>query len=85
MPVKGRVTVNSAEASIACCLAGLGIIQIPAFDVKMHLSAGRLKEIIPEWRAESLPMTLLYPHRKHLSRRVQAFVEWIIPLLHNLL
>ncbi|MGV4877167.1 LysR family transcriptional regulator [Acetobacter indonesiensis] len=85
MPVKGRVTVNSAEASIACCLAGLGIIQIPAFDVKKHLVEGHLQEVMPDWRAESLPMTILYPHRKHLSRRVQAFVEWIIPLLHDLL
>lgn len=81
MPVKGRVTVNSAEASIACCLAGLGLIQIPAYDVKHHISAGELVEVMPNWRAESLPMTILYPHRQHLSRRVQAFVEWVVPLL----
>ena len=82
-PVKGRVTVNSAEASIACCLSGLGLIQIPAYDVKNHLAAGDLVEVMPDWRAESLPMTILYPHRKHLSRRVQAFVEWVVPLLNS--
>ncbi|AOX21309.1 LysR family transcriptional regulator [Kozakia baliensis] len=81
MAVSGRVTVNSAEASIACCLAGLGLIQIPAYDVRHHLSAGELVEIMPEWRAESLPMTILYPHRKHLSRRLQAFIEWVTPIL----
>lgn len=31
--LRARVTVNSAEAYIACCLAGLGLIQIPAYDV----------------------------------------------------
>lgn len=82
-PVKGRVTVNSAEASIACCLSGLGLIQIPAYDVKNHLVAGDLVEVMPDWRAEGLPMTILYPHRKHLSRRVQAFVEWVVPLLNS--
>ncbi|GBR13058.1 LysR family transcriptional regulator [Gluconobacter frateurii NRIC 0228] len=82
-PVKGRVTVNSAEASIACCLSGLGLIQIPAYDVKNHLAAGDLVEVMPDWRAEGLPMTILYPHRKHLSRRVQAFVEWVVPLLNS--
>ncbi|WP_029605571.1 LysR family transcriptional regulator [Kozakia baliensis] len=81
MAVSGRVTVNSAEASIACCLAGLGLIQIPAYDVRHHLSAGELVEIMPEWRAEPLPMTILYPHRKHLSRRLQAFIEWVTPIL----
>jgi DNA-binding transcriptional LysR family regulator len=77
----GRVTVNSAEASIACCLAGLGLIQIPAYDVREALRSGTLVEVMPQHHAASLPMTLLYPHRQHLSRRVQVFAEWIEPLL----
>lgn len=79
--VGGRVTVNSAEAMIACCLASHGIIQIPAYDVHTHLKAGDLVEILPDHRAEPMPMTLLYPHRHHLSRRVQVFAEWLQTLL----
>lgn len=85
MPVSGRVTVNSAEASIACCLAGLGLIQIPAYDVRHHLAVGELVEIMPEWPAAPLPMSILYPHRKHLSRRLQVFMEWVVPLLSEFL
>lgn len=76
MPIRGRVTVNSAEAYIACCLAGLGLIQIPVYDVKRHLDAGELVEVMPGYRAEPMPMTLLYPHRQHLSRRLQVFADW---------
>jgi DNA-binding transcriptional LysR family regulator len=75
--VRGRVTVNSAEAYIACCLAGLGLIQIPAYDVKQHLTSGELIEVMPGHRAAPMPMSLLYPHRKHLSRRLQAFADWL--------
>ncbi|APH54345.1 Transcriptional regulator, LysR family [Granulibacter bethesdensis] len=82
-PMRGRVTVNSAEASIACCLAGLGMIQIPAYDVRQHLEAGELVEILPDYRAEPLPMTLLYPHRQHLSRRVKVFADWLEELLRK--
>lgn len=81
MPMRGRVTVNSAEAYIACCLAGLGLIQIPAYDVRTHLEAGELVEVMPSHRAEAMPMTLLYPHRQHLSRRVQVFADWLEALL----
>ena len=81
LPMRARVTVNSAEASIACCLAGLGLIQIPAYDVRRHILAGDLIEILPDHRAEPLPMTLLYPHRQHLSRRVQVFADWLEALL----
>jgi len=83
VPLRGRVTVNSAEAYIACCLAGLGMIQIPAYDVKQHLAAGELVEVMPGHRAELMPMTLLYPHRQHLSRRLQVFTDWLETLLKD--
>lgn len=81
MEMRGRVTVNSAEASIACCLAGLGLLQIPAYDVRGHLQAGELVEVLPRHRAAPLPMTLLYPHRQHLSRRLRVFADWLEDLL----
>lgn len=76
-PMRGRVTVNSAEAYISCCLAGLGLIQIPAYDVKTHIDAGELVEVMPDHRADPMPMTLLYPNRQHLSRRLQVFADWL--------
>ena len=39
-----RVSVNHAETYIACSCAGLGLIQVPAFDVQEHLAAGTLTE-----------------------------------------
>jgi DNA-binding transcriptional LysR family regulator len=57
--MRSRVTVNGAEAYIACCLADLGLIQIPAYDVRDHIKAGELIEVLPNHRAEPLPMTLL--------------------------
>ncbi len=42
--VRGRVTVNSARGLYRLyCLAGLGLIQIPAYDVKRHLDARRAR------------------------------------------
>ncbi|MBW6400770.1 LysR family transcriptional regulator [Roseomonas sp. HJA6] len=81
MPLRSRVTVNSAEGSIACCLAGLGLIQIPEFDIRRHIAAGELVEIMPDHRAKPMPMALLYPHRRHLSRRLQVFAAWLETLL----
>ena len=80
-PVRGRVTVNSAEGAVACCLAGLGLAQLPAYDVLPHIRRGELVDILPQWRAAPLPMTLLYPHRTHLSRRLEVFTDWLTGLL----
>jgi LysR family transcriptional regulator, regulator for bpeEF and oprC len=78
-----RVTVNNAEAYIACCLAGLGLIQIPAYDVEAHIRAGDLVEVMPAYRAGAMPVTLLYPHRQHLSRRFQVFAAWLEELIRR--
>ena len=64
MTVKNR-RLNSAEVYIDCCLAGLGLILIPVYDV------------LPAFQAAPLPMTLLYTHRQRLTRRVQVFSEWL--------
>lgn len=81
MGLRSRVTVNNAEAYIACCLAGLGLIQIPAYDVQNHIEAGELVDVLGDWRAAPMPVTLLYPHRQHVSRRLQVFTDWVTSLL----
>lgn len=79
--MRSQVAANNAETYIACALAGLGLIQIPAYDVREHLAAGALVEVLPDARAEPLPVQLVYPHRRHLSRRMQAFAGWLEALL----
>lgn len=79
----GSLTVNSTENYQASCLAGLGIIQVPRVSVKSLLKQGSLIEILPQYRAESMPVSLLYPHRRNLSRRVHLFMEWLTGVLKN--
>ena len=80
---RARVTVNSAEAYIACCLAGLGLIQIPAYDVRDYLASGALVEVMPNFCAAPMPLTLLYPHRQHLSHRLRVFIDWLEGVLRR--
>ncbi len=83
--MRSQVAANNAETYIACALAGLGLIQIPAYDVREHLAAGELVEVLPDARAEPLPVQLVYPHRRNLSRRMQAFVGWLETVLADAL
>lgn len=83
LALAGRVSANSAEACIACCLAGLGLLQIPAFDVRLHIEAGELVEVMPDHLADAMPLTLLYPHRHHLSYRFKVFADWLEALMRR--
>lgn len=81
--IPSRVIVNNAESYIACCLAGLGLIQIPRFDVQHLLDAGKLVEVMPAYRAAPMPVSLLYPHRRQRSQRLGVFVEWFEELMQG--
>ncbi|MFH5256208.1 LysR substrate-binding domain-containing protein, partial [Burkholderia semiarida] len=63
LAVSSRVVTNNAESYIACCRAGLGLIQIPRYDVQHLLDTGELVEVLPAHRAAPMPVALLYPHR----------------------
>ncbi|MTH45456.1 LysR family transcriptional regulator [Intestinirhabdus alba] len=73
----GMLTVNNSETWRAACLAGLGIIQTPRALVREALRDGRLIEILPGDRAAPVLLSLLWPHRRSLSRRVNLFMEWL--------
>ncbi|MEE9682881.1 LysR family transcriptional regulator [Lelliottia amnigena] len=77
----GSLTVNSTETYHAACLAGLGIIQVPRVGVREALRAKKMVEILPQYRAEPMPVSLIYPHRRNLSRRVHLFMEWLTGIM----
>jgi DNA-binding transcriptional LysR family regulator len=79
----GILTVNSTETYHAACVAGLGIIQVPRVGVREALRNGKLVEILPQYRAEPMPVSLIYPHRRNLSRRVHLFMEWLSTVLKD--
>lgn len=81
MTVPSRVVVNNAESYIACCRAGLGLIQIPRFDVQHLLDSGELVEVMPAFRPGTMEVSVLYPHRRQRSRRLGVFIEWFSGLL----
>ncbi|MCB4810016.1 LysR family transcriptional regulator [Methylovorus menthalis] len=81
-PVPARVTVNNSSAYSMACLAGLGIIQVPVVAVRPYLQRGELVEVLADFKAEPMPVSLLYPHRRHLSRRLLAFMEWLTQKVH---
>lgn len=81
LKMKAAITVNSTDTYSAACLAGLGIIQVPYGGVKQYLDSVAMVQILKDYYAEPLPISLIYPHRRHLARRVQVFMDWVSVLM----
>lgn len=74
-------TSGDALAGIPLALHGAGLFQTYRFAVDEELRAGTLVEVLTEAGGSSRPFILLYPHGRHLSSRVRAFVDFVVEKL----
>ncbi|WP_144147366.1 LysR family transcriptional regulator [Paraburkholderia sp. BCC1884] len=80
--IDGGVAVNDGQVYVTSGVEGLGLIQAPRFTVAKAIEAGALREILSDFPCPSLPLSLLYPHRR-LSTRVRVFSEWVYELVQR--
>jgi DNA-binding transcriptional LysR family regulator len=74
---KPRVVVNSVEALGQMAIEGLGLAVPPAFLIEDDIAAGRLCEILPDWRVPSLGVYAVWPGnapREGLTARMVRFL-----------
>ncbi|WP_343727140.1 LysR family transcriptional regulator [Burkholderia seminalis] len=69
--------VNNVQTYHAAGLAGIGLIQAGYSGVATHVASGALVEVLPDLRPEPLAASLVVAHRRNLSPRVRAFMDWI--------
>jgi len=79
----GNVTVNNAEAYEAAALGGLGLIQVPVTAIRGNLETGQLVTFMPNYVPAPMPVSLLYPSRRHLPERVRVFMAWLTSVLES--
>ncbi|AXI04536.1 LysR family transcriptional regulator [Aquirhabdus parva] len=75
--MKSRLTVNNVEAYIASAIAGLGLIQIPSYDVAAEIKQGMLMPVLLDYPPDQLQLNILYPRWRQLSQPVQVFTAWM--------
>jgi DNA-binding transcriptional LysR family regulator len=82
--LKGRVSVTSVDAYVACCLQGLGFIQAPRYHLQKHIDSGDLVEVLPRLAPPAFPISIMYPHHRQLTPRVRVFIDWVVERLEPL-
>lgn len=75
--VSGNFEANSAMALYEAVLAGVGVARLATFLVGRDLSTGRLVPLLTDYVHEKSSLLVVYPHRRHLSTKVRAFVDFL--------
>lgn len=81
--LKSVLAVNDGSVYINAGALGHGIIQPSRFMVAELIRQGALKEILTDYTSPSTPLSVLYAHRRNLSSRLRAFIEWVGALAHS--
>lgn len=75
------VSADDGQTYVGLGLAGLGVIEAPAYDINRWLSTGELELVLPQWHGDILQFHLMYLYDRHLSRRVRVFADWACEIL----
>jgi LysR family transcriptional regulator for bpeEF and oprC len=81
--VDAHMLINDGESVIQAAIAGLGIIQAPHCLASCALEKGLLEIIMTDTISTGSNLWIVYPQKRHLSARVQAFIEWTSELFQR--
>jgi DNA-binding transcriptional LysR family regulator len=68
---------NNGDTARSAALGGLGIIWQPTFLIGADLRAGRLVQLLPDYRMPDIDVLAVYPSRRHLSAKVRVMIDFL--------
>lgn len=78
--MNSKLICNNGITLVELAKSGLGIINTPRFFIEDELESGELVEILTDYHQPDLNLYLVYPHRRHLTAKVKAFMEFVAGL-----
>ena len=82
LPVSGRLRCNSGLALLQSAKTGLGLVQLPDYYVKADLQAGRLQEVLINYRDAPEGIWAVFTEHKKMSRKVRLLITFLHQHLH---
>ena len=81
--VSSRFRANAARAVLRAAVAGLGIALLPRPLTATEIAAGRLVNVLPEFRRDGADFYAVCVSRRHIPRAVSAFIEFAVGRLRE--
>ena len=75
--VSGRFRSNSAAAIRDVVSEGLGLAQLPLWQIREHVDRGALAIVLPEFEAEGMPIQLVWPPTRAPLERMRRFADFL--------
>lgn len=67
--------LGDGEAMVEAACAGAGIVQVPHYMAEDAIAAGRLREVLRQFRPAPTPISVVYPGSRLVAPRLRAFLD----------
>ena len=84
VPIRSRLTVNTAEAAIDAAVAGLGMTRVLSYQVAGAVASGQLEILLEEYEPRPWPVSILFRDGL-VPRKLRAFIDFAAPRLEKAL
>ena len=81
--VSGNLITTNREAMRAAVIAGIGLWLAPPYMISDLLASGALVPLLPDYQAPELEIVALYPHRRHATAKLRAFIDMLVAQFAN--
>jgi len=75
--VSGRFRSNSAAVIRDVVSEGLGLAQLPLWQIREHVDQGALSIVLTEFETEGMPIQLVWPPTRAPLERMRRFADFL--------
>lgn len=85
VPIRTRLSVNTAESAVDAAASGLGITRVMAYQAKRAVDAGLLVPLLEDFEREASPIHLVHLSDGLMPLKLRTFLDFATPRLRALL
>ena len=72
---RSRIVFDDGEGLVQAAIAGLGLVQLPAYFFGGALRDGRLVEVLARFRPPPEPISIVYPSKRQVPQRLRVLID----------
>jgi DNA-binding transcriptional LysR family regulator len=81
VPIRSRLSVNTAEAAVDAAIAGLGLTRVLSYQVADAVIAGKLVLALEAFEPPPWPVSVVHHGQRLLALKVRTFLDFATPRL----
>lgn len=83
VPIRSRLSVNTAEAAIDAAIAGVGVTRVLSYQIAHAVERGELRIVLAGFETEPMPVNLVRAGQGLVPLKVRSFLEFAAPRLRE--